>query len=415
MKRFAILILFLLALFGTSAKAQNVSPYPFLKMQFFDNNGHVCSGCMLFTDVAGTSTPLATYTDSSGLTPNANPVVADSAGRMNVFLGTSAYKFILTLPNGVTLWTEDNITSNNLSLLSSNNVWTGTNEFTNTVTFDVQAVFNAGFTSSGPNILNGGGTINGTYTGTPTFSGLVNFSGGFTATIGTFSGQIISTLVTGTPPFVVASTTEVPNLNVGMLEGCTWEVPCPLGSTTPNTVAATTVTTTGDITDGALSGSVGSCVVVATAGKLAPAMAGCNIPAINSVTTKLLGGNVSLTAHSLTTVDTQAITMPASGCPCRVMIMYTYFWETISGSGADTVNIYVTDGTANWAVSQGSASNASTPGGNSATQTTGSYSNGAALTFTVKAQSAETQQIDRNAAEIGSLQSFVQFQVMQSN
>jgi hypothetical protein len=50
--------------------------------QFFDNNGVVLAGGKLYTYDAGTTTLRATYTDSTGATPNSNPIVLDSAGRV---------------------------------------------------------------------------------------------------------------------------------------------------------------------------------------------------------------------------------------------------------------------------------------------------------------------------------------------
>jgi len=55
------------------------------------------------------------------------------------------------------------------------------------------------------------------------------------------SGQITSTIATGTSPFSIASTTVVPNLNVSQLLGGTWAIPGAIGSTTPNTGRFTTV------------------------------------------------------------------------------------------------------------------------------------------------------------------------------
>lgn len=57
----------------------------------------------------------------------------------------------------------------------------------------------------------------------------------------TFSGQISSTLASGTAPFSITSTTVVPNLNVSQLLGKTWAVPDPLGATTPNSVRCTSL------------------------------------------------------------------------------------------------------------------------------------------------------------------------------
>jgi hypothetical protein len=68
-------------------------------------------------------------------------------------------------------------------------------------------------------------------------------SGAFTTL--SASGQITSTLATGTAPFSIASTTVVPNLNVSQLLGNTWAAPAAIGSTTPaaGTFTSLTVTT----------------------------------------------------------------------------------------------------------------------------------------------------------------------------
>ena len=67
------------------------------------------AGGLLYTYAAGTLTPQATYTDAGGLSANTNPVVLDSAGRADVFLGTSAYRMILKSAFGTTIWDEDNV------------------------------------------------------------------------------------------------------------------------------------------------------------------------------------------------------------------------------------------------------------------------------------------------------------------
>lgn len=58
------------------------------------------------------------------------------------------------------------------------------------------------------------------------------------------SSQLTSTLATGTPPFVVASTTNVVNLNASSLNGATFAAPGAIGGGTPGTAAFTTVTGT---------------------------------------------------------------------------------------------------------------------------------------------------------------------------
>lgn len=79
--------------------------------QFYDDNGAPLSGGKVYSYTAGTLTPRATYTDQSGSTPNANPVVLDSAGRADIWLDNSAaYKFIVKTSADVTIRTVDNIT-----------------------------------------------------------------------------------------------------------------------------------------------------------------------------------------------------------------------------------------------------------------------------------------------------------------
>lgn len=84
-----------------------LSPQPIL--QFFDNNGDPLVGARLYTYEANSTTPLVTYTDSSGGTENPNPVIADSRGEMNVWLGPGPYKFVLKTATDVPIWTVDNI------------------------------------------------------------------------------------------------------------------------------------------------------------------------------------------------------------------------------------------------------------------------------------------------------------------
>jgi hypothetical protein len=83
-------------------------------------------------------------------------------------------------------------------------------------------------------------------------------SGAFTTVSAT--GQITSTLATGTAPLVVSSTTVVNNLNVSQLLGATWASPAAIGSTTP---AAGTFT---NVTDSAISS--GQVVFAGTGGLL---------------------------------------------------------------------------------------------------------------------------------------------------
>lgn len=95
--------------------AVNLSPVAGAAQQFFDNNGVILSGGKLYTYVAGTTTPLASYTSSGGATPHANPIVLDSAGRVpggEIWItNTASYKFVLETANGILLGTFDDISA----------------------------------------------------------------------------------------------------------------------------------------------------------------------------------------------------------------------------------------------------------------------------------------------------------------
>jgi len=96
----------------------NLSPIGGAGWQFFDNNGDPLSGGKLYTYEAGTTTPEATYTTSSGGTAHANPIVLDSAGRISgsseVWLTDGqSYKFILKTSADVQLWSADNVSGIN--------------------------------------------------------------------------------------------------------------------------------------------------------------------------------------------------------------------------------------------------------------------------------------------------------------
>ena len=67
-------------------------------------------GGKLFTYVAGTSTPQATYTDSTQLNQNTNPTILNANGQANVWLVIGqTYKLILQDAFGNQIWSVDNI------------------------------------------------------------------------------------------------------------------------------------------------------------------------------------------------------------------------------------------------------------------------------------------------------------------
>lgn len=95
-----------------------------------------------------------------------------------------------------------------------------------------------------------GSGLNGTSTLTLTRSGssganAIDLTAASTTkmTAASVTGQITSTLATGTAPFSVASTTNVPNLNASSLSGATFGAPGAIGGTAPAAVTATTYST----------------------------------------------------------------------------------------------------------------------------------------------------------------------------
>lgn len=76
--------------------------------QFFDDDGDPLSGGLLFSYIAGTSTPSPLYADSTLLVPNENPVELDSAGRAVLYVDPAvSLKLVLKDADENTLWTQD--------------------------------------------------------------------------------------------------------------------------------------------------------------------------------------------------------------------------------------------------------------------------------------------------------------------
>lgn len=109
MRRFLAIAVFFLSAITATAQTVALQPINFPVFRALDLNGQPLVGGQLFSYAAGTSTPLVTYTDSTGTQPNTNPVILDSTGSAKVFLGSAYYKFILKDQFGVTQWTVDNI------------------------------------------------------------------------------------------------------------------------------------------------------------------------------------------------------------------------------------------------------------------------------------------------------------------
>ena len=80
--------------------------------QFFSNDGLPLNGGKILTYQAGSTTPFPTYTDSSGLIANTNPIILGTSGRPpeEIWLEEGYYyKFVLTDSDDVVIQTYDNL------------------------------------------------------------------------------------------------------------------------------------------------------------------------------------------------------------------------------------------------------------------------------------------------------------------
>jgi len=144
--KFALLLLFPLAVAAQTA----VSPFSGAYFTFTDPaTGLLCSGCKLATYSAGTTSPLATFIDSSGTTTNQNPIILDAAGGAFIWTAQgSYYKFALSDPLGTLLWTVDNLPGGGSGAGGSGAVNSGT-------AGQVAVYVSGGTTVSGASAING--------------------------------------------------------------------------------------------------------------------------------------------------------------------------------------------------------------------------------------------------------------------
>ena len=90
--------------------AGTLTPTPFQTV--LDDTGVASPGALIYTYTAGTTTAAATYTTAALSVANANPIVADSAGRYVAYLAAGAnMKFVYKTSAGATIRTQDNVLS----------------------------------------------------------------------------------------------------------------------------------------------------------------------------------------------------------------------------------------------------------------------------------------------------------------
>lgn len=87
-----------------------ISLLPVIRARFFDAAGVPLAGGKVYTYDAGTTTPKDSYTDSTGGTPNANPVILDAAGEADIWLD-GFYHVVVDDANDVQQYDTDNVSS----------------------------------------------------------------------------------------------------------------------------------------------------------------------------------------------------------------------------------------------------------------------------------------------------------------
>lgn len=203
----------------------NLSPVAGAAAQFLDNSGNVLTGGKLYTYLAGTTTPAATYTSAAGATFHSNPIILDAAGRVpaggEIWLSDNIqYKFVLKDANDVLIATWDN-----LSGINSNFVNYTVQEEIQTATagqtvFTLTTVTYAPGTNSLSVFVDGVNQYDGvSYAFVETNATTVTFTAGlhvgalvkFTTAVQTTGNATNASVVVYDPPFTGAVSTTVQN------------------------------------------------------------------------------------------------------------------------------------------------------------------------------------------------------------
>ena len=200
----------------------SVTPSPIggFAAQFFDNNGVILSGGKIYTYAAGTTTPQTSYTSAAGVTPHANPIILDSAGRVpggEIWLTDGlVYKFVIETATGSLLGTYDNITgvnSNFVNYTVQEEVITATAGQT---VFNLSTINYTPGTNSLTVYIDGvnqyvGDSYLETDSDTVTFTSGVHVGGEvkFTTAIQTTTGAVDASIVSYDPPFTGSVATNV--------------------------------------------------------------------------------------------------------------------------------------------------------------------------------------------------------------
>ena len=99
----------------------------------------------------------------------------------------------------------------------------------------------------------------------------------------------------------------------------------------------------------------------------------------------LLGSPVSVSANTATTYLSHSITMPSSGCPCRVQASYGAYFTT-SNSGITVA--WINDGSATFSTAQHDGTGSESNGGINGSVFSPTYANSATVTFSAQIETS---------------------------
>lgn len=443
----SLFFVLLVGYFGAIDAGSQVILAPTPQLQFFDQSARPLAFGCVFTYISGTTTALATYTDSTGATLNPNPVPLSAGGSANIWIQAGlAYTFRVkaaggtNCASGTTLYTVNGI-GGGVSVLTTVIPYSSTVTFQDASQNQLFTLTLTGNASSLPLTVVGilpPGVITFQITqdaaGSHTFAWPANVIGG--CTIGSAANQVttqtfiwngtnatavgpcvtgngpnislgvatgfqyVSTIATGTPPFLVSSLTQVANLNSNFLEGGDWASPGTIGATAPNTGKFSTLEATASLK---LNGSTVQTGIQGSDTKLATTngtvangatacgdaqggftTSGCTSGGANTPQRLVLGAPVGLSINTQTIVLTESVTFPSASGTYRADVRYGA-WAT---AGSNICSAEVIDTTNNRAFAlSGQNSNGSGFIGLSGSEISSqTYAAGAVATFTLQLQ-----------------------------
>jgi len=433
----------LLASYLGAQTAVVLAPTP--RFTQLDNSGRPLSFGCVFTYQVASTTPLATYTDYTGVTVNPDPVILTAGGTANIWLlAGQAYTFRVksaggtNCASGSTLYTVDGIGGGS-SVLTTAVTYSTTPTFidaaqiqlfTITLTgnasaqpmsfvgvtppgliyFQITQDGSGGHTFAWPANTVGGCTIaagagqvttqafiyngtNATATG-PCVTGngpAVNV-GSLVATGNVTASRLISTITTGTSPLVVTSTTEVANLNSNLLEGFDWASPGTIGSTAPNTGAFTTFVLNSSTIQTGVQGSDTHLLSAGTVANSSPILCTdanggattSNCAAGSTPQRVVLGSPVGMTGNLQATILTESVTFPSGVGTYRADVRYGVF--ITAGSNACVAEVVDATNSHAFAISAQDSNGVGYIGLSGAEVSANTYAAGATVTFNLAAQ-----------------------------